>query len=153
MNHIEVQNYITSLEEKVSSLEETNYSLEKALMRVQNFPSHPGGHPMDLSKYENDPPAWRAGWITAVDEMQKVAIPFDIMLSLAEKDFLLTFFKTAHVFDETHYWEVFPHENDMVEKLAKAGYLVLQGNRAALSNAAKRLCAELKWGFLLRSNK
>jgi hypothetical protein len=61
MNLIEVQNHIISLEE--------------ALMRVHNFPSHPGNHPMDLSQYENDPPSWREGWFTAVNEMQKVAIP------------------------------------------------------------------------------
>lgn len=50
-------------------------ALEDALMRVQNFPSHPGGHPDDRSADADDPASWRHGWICAVEAMQDHALP------------------------------------------------------------------------------
>lgn len=51
-------------------------ALREALMRVRNFPSLPGGRE-DEHVDERDDPAtnWRHGWICAVDEVQKAAIP------------------------------------------------------------------------------
>jgi hypothetical protein len=50
-------------------------SLRNALMRVQNFPSHPGGHPADESDQADDPASWRHGWLCAVAAMQEKAVP------------------------------------------------------------------------------
>jgi hypothetical protein len=50
-------------------------SLEQALMRVQNFPSHPGGRADDISSEQDDPASWRHGWICAVEAMQESARP------------------------------------------------------------------------------
>ena len=49
--------------------------LEEALMRVQNFPSHPGGHQDDRSAEADDPSSWRHGWICAVEALQDYALP------------------------------------------------------------------------------
>jgi hypothetical protein len=72
----------------------------------------------------------------------------EIIFSEKEKKFILTFFKAPQIFDEEpHYWEIFPHENEMVEKFVKSGYLIMKNHchQAALTNAGKRFCAELKW--------
>ena len=50
-------------------------SLEQALMRVQNFPAHPGGRDDDISSEQDDPASWRHGWICAVEAMQDAARP------------------------------------------------------------------------------
>lgn len=49
--------------------------LREALMRVQNFPGHPGGHTADVSADADDSASWRHGWICAVEAMQEHAIP------------------------------------------------------------------------------
>ena len=49
--------------------------LRAALVRVQNFPSHPGGCPDDLSGEADDPASWRHGWICAVEALQDRALP------------------------------------------------------------------------------
>lgn len=51
--------------------------LKAALVRVQNFPSHPGCHPADKSGDLEQPcdSEWRDGWITAVEEVRRVALP------------------------------------------------------------------------------
>lgn len=51
-------------------------SLREALMRVQNFPSLPGGREDGQVDERDDPVTnWRHGWICAVEEVQKAAIP------------------------------------------------------------------------------
>jgi len=50
-------------------------SLEDALMRVQNFPSHTGWCNDDQSDNFEEPASYRQGWIHAVSEIQKVALP------------------------------------------------------------------------------
>lgn len=52
--------------------------LRYALIRVQNFPSHPGGHPDDRSREADDPASWRHGWICAVEAMQDAALPVEL---------------------------------------------------------------------------
>ena len=49
--------------------------LRAALERVQNFPSHPGGHREDQSDAADDPASWRHGWLCAVAAVQEVAVP------------------------------------------------------------------------------
>ena len=49
--------------------------MREALMRVQNFPGHPGGHTADVSADADDSASWRHGWICAVEAMQEHAIP------------------------------------------------------------------------------
>lgn len=59
------------------SHEASNKELElrhKQLMLIFNFPSHPGGHKMDLSSNLESPEDWRDGWTTAVHAMQKAVL-------------------------------------------------------------------------------
>lgn len=49
--------------------------LRGMISRVRNFPSHPGGHPDDLSDGADDAASWRHGWITAVEAMQEALTP------------------------------------------------------------------------------
>ncbi|RTL21967.1 MAG: hypothetical protein EKK55_15230 [Rhodocyclaceae bacterium] len=49
--------------------------MRAALERVQNFPSHPGGHREDQSDAADDPASWRHGWLCAVAAVQEVAVP------------------------------------------------------------------------------
>ena len=44
--------------------------LQRKLMLVTNFPSHPGGHPDDRSEDAMVPEDWRHGWICAVAAIQ-----------------------------------------------------------------------------------
>ena len=45
--------------------------LQRKLMLVTNFPSHPGGHPDDRSDEAMVPEDWRHGWICAVAAIQE----------------------------------------------------------------------------------
>jgi hypothetical protein len=45
--------------------------LQRKLMRLHNFPSHPGGHKADRSDEARVPEDWRHGWICAVEAMQE----------------------------------------------------------------------------------
>jgi hypothetical protein len=45
--------------------------LQRKLMRLHNFPSHPGGHKDDRSDEAMVPEDWRHGWICAVAAMQE----------------------------------------------------------------------------------
>lgn len=49
--------------------------LRDMIARVRNFPSHPGGHPSDLSDDADDAASWRHGWICAVEAMQDALTP------------------------------------------------------------------------------
>lgn len=52
--------------------------LRAALMRVQNFPSHPGGRADDKSDEADDAPSWRDGWCHAVLAIQATALPGEV---------------------------------------------------------------------------
>lgn len=49
--------------------------LRGMITRVRNFPSHPGGHPADMSDDADDAASWRHGWICAVEAMQDALAP------------------------------------------------------------------------------
>jgi hypothetical protein len=61
-----------------------------ALLRVQNFPSHPGSHKDDRSSEADCPESWRHGWICAVEAIQDHAIPnssaIDTAIAAARKE-------------------------------------------------------------------
>ena len=58
----------------VGQLEDRNAEIERLqrkLMIVWNFPSHPGGHPADQSADAMVEEDWRHGWICAVEAIQE----------------------------------------------------------------------------------
>jgi len=48
--------------------------LQRKLMHLHNFPSHPGGHKDDHSNEAMVPEDWRHGWICAVEAMQEAVV-------------------------------------------------------------------------------
>lgn len=58
-----------------SALADEIERLRGMIARIRNFPSHPGGHPDDLSDDADDAASWRHGWISAVEAMQDALTP------------------------------------------------------------------------------
>lgn len=81
---------ISDLCAQVREAERQRDELLAALVRVQNFPSHPGSHKDDRSGEADCPESWRHGWICAVEAIQDHAIPnssaIDAAIAAARKE-------------------------------------------------------------------